>query len=118
MSNIGYRAIAAALFLSTTGGLGAQSGPNLRYSAPASFYRSAGTNPEDYSSGQVNAAMQVYAFRPFSGDIAQQFQRTLLRDWVDPRYQEGNVAAPPQFSRVTLAGAQATLVGRFLENVA
>jgi hypothetical protein len=62
--------------------------------------------------------MQVYPFRAFSGDIARQFQRTLLRDWVDPRYQEANVAGPPQFSRVNLNGAQATFVARFVENVA
>jgi len=96
----------------------AQSAPELRYNPPANFYRSASRNPEDYSSGQVNASMQVYPFRPLSGDISQQFQRTLLREWIDPRYQESNVAASPSFSRVDLMGAQTTLVARFIENVA
>jgi hypothetical protein len=99
---------------------GPQSVPELRYNPPSNFYKSASRNPEDYSSGQVNASMQVYPFRPAGGDISQQFQRTLLREWIDPRYQETNVAPtpPPSFSRVNLIGAQATLVVRFLENVA
>jgi len=98
-------------------GASEQSAPELRYNPPANFYRSASTNPEDYSSGQVNASMQVYPFRPFGGDISQQFQRTLLREWIDPRYQESNIGAPPSFSRVSLQGAQMVLVARFLENV-
>jgi hypothetical protein len=59
--------------------------PTLHYDPPSNFYRSASTPPEDYSSNEVNASLQIYPFRPFSGNIQQAFQQTLLREWIDPR---------------------------------
>jgi hypothetical protein len=97
---------------------GAQSTPALQYDPPASFYKSASASPADFSSSVANASMQVYAFRTFSGDIAQQFQRTFLREWIDPQFRELNVASPPQYSQTTIAGARTALIVRFLENVA
>jgi hypothetical protein len=89
--------------------------PVLRYDPPPDFYRSAITPPDDYSSNEFNATLQVYPFRPFSGNIEQMFQRTLLREWIDPRYQEANVAGPPDFRRASVQGAQIALTARFAE---
>ncbi|MGH8579831.1 MAG: hypothetical protein ACREVK_06835 [Gammaproteobacteria bacterium] len=90
----------------------------LRYDPPPNYYRSAITPPEDYSSNEFNATVQVYPFRPFNGNIEQMFQRTLLREWIDPRYQEANVAGPPDFRVASIPGAQAVLTARFAENIA
>jgi hypothetical protein len=91
----------------------------LRYEPPANFYRSAISPPEDFSANDVNAGLQVYPLRPFSGDIEQAFRRSMLREWIDPRFQEANVVAPPEFRPGTMVpGAQLTLSARFAENVA
>lgn len=91
--------------------------PELRHEPPASFYRSASTPPDDYSATDVNAGLQVYPFRPFTGDIEQAFRRTLLRDWIDSRFRETNVMAPPEFRPGAVAGARFVLSARFAENV-
>ena len=91
----------------------------MRYEPPANFYRSAISPPEDFSANDVNAGLQVYPLRPFSGDIEQAFRRSMLREWIDPRFQEANVVAPPEFRPGTMVpGAQLTLSARFAENVA
>lgn len=92
--------------------------PELRYQPPPNFYRSAITPPEDYSANEFNAGLQVYPFRPFSGNVEQAFRQSLLREWIDPRYRETNLAAPPEFRQITIAGAQMALSARFAENVA
>jgi hypothetical protein len=92
--------------------------PTLRYDPPANFYRSASTPPEQYSSNEVNANLQIYSFRPFSGDVVQAFERTLLREWIDPQYQEGPVPAQPLYFRQVMPGAQAVVTARFLQNIA
>src|SRR5437660_4137267 len=96
----------------------AQSVPVLKYDPPANFSRSAITPPEDYSSNEVNASIQIYPFQPFSGDLQQQFQQTLMRDWIDPRHRETNVAALPTFSVETMPGAQVVYSARFVETIA
>jgi hypothetical protein len=90
----------------------------LQYAPPANFYRSASTFPEDYSSQEVNAGIQVYPFRPVRGNFQQAFQQTMLRDLIDAQYRETNVAAPPSITPANISGAEAGLVGRFYENVA
>jgi hypothetical protein len=92
--------------------------PVLRYDPPINFYRSASTPPEDYSANEFNAAFQVYPFRPFNGNIEQTFRKTLLREWIDPRYQETIVAAQPEFRLGSIRGAQLVLTARFAENIA
>jgi hypothetical protein len=92
--------------------------PTLIYDPPPNFYREASAPSESYQSPEVNASLQVYQFRPFSGNLQQQFSRTLLRDWIDPGHQETNVAAPPTFQRETAPGAEAVVVSNFVENVA
>jgi hypothetical protein len=91
--------------------------PALQYTPPLNFYKSAMTNPEDFSSNEVNASMQVYPFRPFTGDIQQAWGQSLMRDWVDPRYRETNVAGRPDFGSQTVPGAQAAFMARFVENI-
>ena len=91
--------------------------PALHYTPPLNFYKSAMTNPEDFSSNEVNASMQVYPFRPFTGDIQRAWGQTLMRDWIDPRYREANVAGPPDFSSQVVPGAQAAFMARFVENI-
>jgi hypothetical protein len=91
--------------------------PVLRYDPPANFYRSAITPPDQYTSNEVNASLQVYHFRPFTGDIQRMFEQTLLREWIDEAYREGNLAAPPRLGRDSVPGAHAVLVARFMESL-
>jgi hypothetical protein len=111
-------AIAHAIVLLTAISARAQAPvPTLQYTPPLNFYKSAMTNPEDFSSNEVNASMQVYPFRPFTGNIQQAFGQTLLRDWIDPRYRETNVATRPEFSSEMVPGAQAAFMARFVDNI-
>lgn len=91
--------------------------PVLRYDPPANWYRSAAIRPEQYSSNEVNAGIQVYPFRPIVGSIEQLMQRDLLRSWIDPQFQESNVAAQPVWGRGTIPGAEAVYTIHFGENV-
>ena len=88
----------------------------LNYSVPATFMHSAIVPPDDYSSRECNASFQVYPFRPFDGDIAQVFQATLLQGWIDPRFLEEGVAAPPEFYTWTVQGADAAFFATFVDN--
>jgi len=90
--------------------------PVLRYDPPSNFMRSGGYPPEDYISNQYNGSIQVYPFEPFTGNIAEAFERTLLRDKIDPRHREERVTGRPQFSRGEMPGAQAVLRATFDEN--
>src|SRR4029079_6914899 len=89
-----------------------------KYEDPPGFYRSAIYPPADFSSQEVNASLQVYPFRPFNGDIRQAFSRTLLRELVDPRYQETHVARGARWDEAPVAGANLVLRARFVEIVA
>lgn len=100
------------------GALYAQELPVLRYDPPSGFYHSAITPPDDYTANEYNASFQVYPFRVFSGNVEQMFQRTLLREWIDSRYQESNVAGPPEFRPGNVRDAQKVVTARFVENVA
>ena len=91
--------------------------PVLRYEPPKSFYRSAIAPPDDYSAKEFNASLQVYPFRTFNGSIEEMFRSTLLRGWIEPRFQEGKLAAPPEISAVKVAGAEAAFTARFVENI-
>jgi hypothetical protein len=92
--------------------------PELKYEDPPGFYRSAIYPPADFSSQEVNASLQVYPFRLFSGDVRLAFSRTLMRELVDPRYQESNVAAGARLDEAKVAGANLVLRARFVEIVA
>lgn len=110
-------AILPAMVLCTAATVRAQPLPVLQYTPPVNFYKSAITNPEDFSSNEVNASVQVYPFRPFTGNIQQATTQTLLRDWIAPQYRETNVATRPDFSNEMIPGAQAANLARFVENI-
>jgi hypothetical protein len=90
----------------------------LRSTEPRGFYRSAITPPNDYSAEQMNASFQVYPFRKFDGDIQRMFMSTLLREWIDPRFQESNVLGRPEFrqSRNGFPGSDYVMTVMFFEN--
>jgi hypothetical protein len=92
--------------------------PTLRYDPPPNFYRSASTPPEQYSSTTVNAYLVVYPFRPDPASLLQAYQQTMLRNWIDPQYQETNVAGPPGIATGTMPGADTTIVWSFVETIA
>lgn len=87
----------------------------LRYAPPANAFKSA-IGADDYQLNGTNASVQVYQFRPYSGNIQQQFQSTLLRNWIDPMHQEENVAGKPTFQKVAVPGADYAIAASFNEN--
>lgn len=112
------RFAAVALFGALATVAPAQALPTLQYDPPANFYRSATTPPEQYSSNAVNAYLVVYSFRPDPASLLQVYRQTMLRSWIDPQYQETNVAGPPGIATGTLPGADTTIVWSFVENIA
>ena len=92
--------------------------PELKFQDPPGFYRSASYPPADFTSNEVNASLQVYPFRAFSGDVQQAFSRTLLRELIDPRYQESMVAPGVRLDAIAIPGARIVLRARFNEIVA
>ncbi|HVY08102.1 MAG TPA: hypothetical protein VHB46_19160 [Burkholderiales bacterium] len=106
----------AWLLLGVASNVLAESIPELRYEPPQNFYHSAIHPPEDYTSNEFNASLQVYPFRSFSGNIEQQFQRTLLRDWIDPMHREEKVAGNPAFGRIAIPGADAAYTAQFADS--
>jgi hypothetical protein len=86
----------------------------LRYTPPANAFKSS-IGADDYQLNGTNASVQVYQFRPFSGNIQQQFQATLLRDWIGPMHQEENVAGKPTFQKVAVPGADYAISANFNE---
>jgi hypothetical protein len=89
--------------------------PELQFTDPPGFYRSAIYPPADFSSKEVNASLQVYPFRVFNGDIRQAFSRTLLRELIDGRYQETSILPGGRIDQMAMAGADAVLRARFQE---
>lgn len=88
----------------------------LQYTPPSNVFR-AGIQPaEDYSFTNANGALEVYQFRPFTGNILQAFQTTLLRDWIAPMHQEENVGTRPTFVAITVQGADRAVTATFAEN--
>ena len=93
-----------------------QAMPRLNYNPPPNLFHDVSAPVESYVSTEVNASLQVYPFRPFTGNLQQQFAQTLLRDWIHPNYQEASVAAQPTFSAAQAPGAEEVISGQFLEN--
>jgi hypothetical protein len=90
--------------------------PILKYDPPPGFIEASYGNFEDFSSREVNGSIQIYPFRPFTGNLAMAWQQTLLRSWIDPMHQEANVAGQPAFKNVNMEGAQAMSIVSFMEN--
>src|SRR5262245_13209330 len=59
--------------------------PVLRYTPPANAIQIGTGQPDDYSFSGFNGSIQIYPFRPFTGDIRQRFQASLLRQWIAPQ---------------------------------
>src|SRR5262249_25421960 len=89
--------------------------PLLRYTPPANATQIGMGQPADYSFSGFNAALQVYQFRPFTGDIRRAFETNLLRDWIAPQYQEQALGGTPQFMAPSIPGADLALTVAFLE---
>ena len=89
----------------------------LRYEAPQNFTRSAASPPEDYTANEFTASVQIYPFRPLTGNVEQIFQQTMFRDWVDARYRERVLNGSPEFRKTGVRGADAAFTARFSEMV-
>jgi hypothetical protein len=116
---IGMRLVLVALLLgiAASAAVGQNMTHRLSYTPPKNTFR-AGIDPsEDYSFNGFNASVQIYQFRPFSGNIVQTFQTTLLRDWIAPMHQEENVAGQPTFQKLEIPGAQLVVTASFAENI-
>ena len=92
--------------------------PALHYDPPPGFTRSAVTPPEDYTANEFAASVQIYPFRAAGSDPGGVFRATMMRDEIDPRYQETNVIGQPEFRQGTVAGAELVLTARFAESIA
>jgi len=89
--------------------------PLLRYAPPANAIQIGTGQPDDYSFSGFNASVQIYPFRPFTGNIQQAFQANLLREWIAPQYQEQNLGGAPQLVAMSVPGADLAIVATFLE---
>jgi len=98
-------------------GASTQTLPNLNYEPPRNFYRGASHDPDQFSSNEVNASIQVYPFRKAPADVQRQFRQNLLRDWIDPQFREQSVAAPV-LTTGSIPGAQDVVFAQFTELVA
>jgi hypothetical protein len=86
----------------------------LRYTPPASAFQA---GADDYSFNGFNGSLRIYQFRSYSGNIQQQFQTTLMKDWIDPIHREENLGGRPTFQKLNVAGAQVAIAANFAENI-
>ena len=106
--------IVVCLILAVTD-IKAEQAPVLRYTPPPNTFRQGLATPEDYTFNGFNASVQFYPFRPFTGNIVQTFEMTLLRDWISPLHQEVMVGGRPQFQQIKVPGAQIAIAATFNE---
>ena len=86
--------------------------PTLQYERPGGFSRGTG-DPQTWIADTLDGVIHVYPFRPFHGDLAQEFGRTLFRDWISAPYREDRPADQPAFSPLAVPGATAAIVASF-----
>ncbi len=84
----------------------------ITFTDPPGFYRSAIYPPADFTGNNVNVGIQVYPFQKFTGDPRPAFQRTLLRELIDPRFQETR-ATNVKLDSGSIAGADYLLRAQF-----
>ena len=84
----------------------------LRYETPNGFSRGVG-EAETWVADSLDVVIHVYRFRPFHGDFAEEFRRTLFRDWVSAAYREDRRVDQPTFSPLNVKGATAAIAGSF-----
>ena len=99
-----------------TGAALAQPLPVLRFDPPQGFTGSLGKDPSAHVSMNADAILNVYPFRRLSGPFEEQFRRTRLRELLTPDSQEAQLAGQPEFQKLTVAGAEAAMSTRFVEN--
>jgi hypothetical protein len=99
------------------GPLLAQTPPVLKFNTKIPGYEGGSGEPSTWmKENTYNASMlYVYSFRPFSGDFDKQFRQTLLRELITVE-QEQRLVAPPVIKPLPIPGADATLLGRFVED--
>lgn len=93
----------------------AQSPPALRFNPRIPGFSGGAGEPSVWIADNASAMLAIYRFRPYEGDFAGHFRRTLLRDVVHDM-QETGVAAPPAIQPVLVAGADTALMAQFVEN--
>jgi len=86
----------------------------LQYTPPAGAFQA---GADDYSFNGFNGSLRIYQFRSYSGNIQQQFQSTLLKEWIDPVHREQNLGGQPTYQRLDVPGAQLALAATFAENL-
>ena len=89
----------------------AQDLPVLVHGEAQGLYREASSSIESYVSTEVDASLQIYAFRPFTGDLKQAFGTTLLREWIEPQHRETAVAGMPTVRQRRAARCRRSLWG-------
>lgn len=86
--------------------------PALQYDRPSGFSRGEG-EAETWIADSLDGVIQVYPFRPFHGDFADQFRRTLFRDWITVPYREDTRLDQPRFGSLSVKGATAAISASF-----
>jgi len=64
----------------------------------------------------VDGFIQVYDFRPYRGNLEEEFQRTLLRELLAPDVREDKLAGAPNVQVAQMPGADKVMVARFLQD--
>lgn len=86
--------------------------PVLQYERPSGFSRGTG-DAQTWIADSLDGVIHVYPFRPFHGDLADEFQRTLFRDWISAPYREDKRLDQPNFRSLTVKGAEAAIAASF-----
>lgn len=107
---------ALAGLLVAAGAAAAQPLPVLEFAPPPGFSASLGRDPSAHVSRNADAIINVYPFRHLTGQFAEQFRRTLLRELLVPDGQEIRLAGPPEIQALAVPGAEAGMFARFVED--
>jgi hypothetical protein len=60
--------------------------------------------------------IRFYDFRPYRGNLEDEFSKTLLGDWIAPETREQRLRAQPAIQRFAIPGAEKVLAARFQED--
>lgn len=98
-----------------TGTALAQPLPPLNFDAPAGF-TGGGEEVATFTAPERDLVIHIYPFRRLGpGDFQARFRETLLREFIAANLREGKLAAPPRIEAFNVEGAEAALVGKFME---
>ena len=86
--------------------------PALQYDRPTGFSRGTGDG-QTWIADSLDGVIHVYPFRPFHGDLAGEFRRTLFRDWISAPYQEDKRLDQPDFTSLKVRGAEVAIAASF-----